>query len=395
MMNIDVSTPARIGIVGGGQLGKMLAMDAKRLGLKVNILDPSDDCPASSIADEHIVADFNDRQGIIRLADMSDVLTYEIELVDADVLKELEDRGYKVRHPADVVKVVQDKYMQKFILNRHGIPTANFTLIDGDFVNVGSSLGYPSVIKVRKGGYDGRGNIVMKSKDDLDSARLKEFIKRYSSKDNIGFYAEEYINFVKEISVIVARGYDGSTVAYPVAENMHDDGILDTSIVPARIDEHTSDKARDMARRVVDAFKGIGVFGVEMFLTSDGRVLVNEIAPRVHNSGHYSIEACNVSQFEEHIRAIMDMPLMEPRMICNNAVMVNILGNDSVNGRYALGNVDALLSIDGLRLHIYGKRTNRGRRKLGHITVVSDSREDAIAKGMYARSLLKIISVDG
>jgi 5-(carboxyamino)imidazole ribonucleotide synthase len=130
-------------------------------------------------------------------------------------------------------------------------------------------------------------------------------------------------------------------------------------------------------------------------LTSDGRVLVNEIAPRVHNSGHYSIEACNVSQFEEHLRAIMDMPLIEPKMICNNAVMVNILGNDSVNGRYALGNVDALLSIDGLRLHIYGKRTNRGRRKLGHITVVSDSREDAIAKGMYARSLLKIISVDG
>ncbi len=393
-MNIDVSTPTRIGVVGGGQLGKMLAMDAKRLGLKVNILDPSDDCPASSIVDEHIVADFNDREGIIRLAEVSDVLTYEIELVDADVLKELEDRGYKVRHPADVVKVVQDKYMQKFILNKHGIPTANFILMDGDF-SVVSSLGYPLVIKVRKGGYDGRGNIVIKSREDLDSTRLKEFIKRYSSKDNIGFYAEEYINFVREISVIVARGYDGSTVAYPVSENIHDDGILDISIVPARIDEHTSHTARDMARRVIDAFNGIGVFGVEMFLTSDGRVLVNEIAPRVHNSGHYSIEACNVSQFEEHLRAIMDMPLIEPKMICNNAVMVNILGNDSVNGRYALGNVDALLSIDGLRLHIYGKRTNRGRRKLGHITVVSDSREDAIAKGMYARSLLKIISVDG
>ncbi len=394
MMEIDVSTPARIGIVGGGQLGKMLAMDVKRLGMKVNILDPSHDCPASSIADEHIVADFNDREGIMRLADMSDVLTYEIELVDADVLKELEDRGYKVRHPASVVKVVQDKYMQKFILNRHGIPTARFMLIDGDF-NLDSNLGYPSVIKVRKGGYDGRGNVVIKSREDLDSTRLKEFIKRYNRKDNIGFYAEEYINFVKEISVIVARGYDGSTVAYPVAENIHDDGILDTSIVPARIDEHTSDTARDIARRVIDAFKGIGVFGVEMFLTSDGRVLVNEIAPRVHNSGHHSIDACNVSQFEEHIRAIMDMPLIEPKMICNSAVMVNILGNDSVNGRYALCNVDALLSIDGLRLHIYGKRMNRGRRKLGHITVVSDSREDAIAKGMYARSLLKIISVDG
>jgi 5-(carboxyamino)imidazole ribonucleotide synthase len=393
-MDLNVSNPPRIGIVGGGQLGKMLAMDAKRLGLKVNILDPSYDCPASSIADEHIVAGFNDRQGIMRLAEMSDVLTYEIELVDADVLKELEDKGYKVRHPSYVVKVTQDKYMQKFILSKHGIPTARFMLIDGNLSDV-SSLGYPLVIKVRKGGYDGRGNIVIRSKEDLESLRLKEFIRRYSSKDNIGFYAEEYVNFVKEISVIVARAYDGSSVAYPVAENIHDDGILDTSIVPARIDEHTYNKAREIARDVIDAFNGIGVFGVEMFLTSDGSIMVNEIAPRVHNSGHYTIEACNVSQFEEHIRAIMDMPLVEPRMICNSAVMVNILGNDAVNGKYALSNIDALLSIDGLRLHIYGKSTNKGRRKLGHMTILSNSREDAIAKAMYARSLLKIISVDG
>ena len=393
-MDLNVSNPPRIGIVGGGQLGKMLAMDAKRLGLKVNILDPSYDCPASSIADEHIVAGFNDRQGIIRLAEMSDVLTYEIELVDADVLKELEDKGYKVRHPSYVVKVTQDKYMQKFILNKHGIPTVRFMLIDGNLSDV-SSLGYPLVIKVRKGGYDGRGNIVIRSKEDLDSLRLKEFIRHYSSKDNIGFYAEEYVNFVKEISVIVARAYDGSSVAYPVAENIHDDNILDTSIIPARIDEHTYNKAREIARDVIDAFNGIGVFGVEMFLTSDGSIMVNEIAPRVHNSGHYTIEACNVSQFEEHIRAIMDMPLVEPRMICNSAVMVNILGNDAVNGKYALSNIDALLSIDGLRLHIYGKSTNKGRRKLGHITILSNSREDAIAKAMYARSLLKIISVDG
>jgi 5-(carboxyamino)imidazole ribonucleotide synthase len=393
-MDLNVSNPPRIGIVGGGQLGKMLAMDAKRLGLKVNILDPSYDCPASSIADEHIVAGFNDRQGIMRLAEMSHVLTYEIELVDADVLKELEDKGYKVRHPSYVVKVTQDKYMQKFILSKHGIPTARFMLIDGNLSDV-SSLGYPLVIKVRKGGYDGRGNIVIRSKEDLESLRLKEFIRRYSSKDNIGFYAEEYVNFVKEISVIVARAYDGSSVAYPVAENIHDDGILDTSIVPARIDEHTYNKAREIARDVIDAFNGIGVFGVEMFLTSDGSIMVNEIAPRVHNSGHYTIEACNVSQFEEHIRAIMDMPLVGPRMICNSAVMVNILGNDAVNGKYALSNIDALLSIDGLRLHIYGKSTNKGRRKLGHMTILSNSREDAIAKAMYARSLLKIISVDG
>ncbi len=396
-MQLNVSNPMRLGIIGGGQLGKMLCMDAKRLGLRVNILDPSHDCPASSIADEHIVANFNDRQGIVKLAEISDVLTYEIELADADVLEELENRGYRVRHPSNVLRVIQDKLVQKHVLSKHGIPTARFYILNGShdansIQEVVGKIGYPLVIKARRGGYDGRGNMVIKSIDDLNSINFKEFIAK--SKD-VGFYVEEYINFTKEISVIVARSSNGKTVAYPVAENIHDNGILDTSIVPARIDEHIAEEAKKIAVDVINALEGIGVFGVEMFLTSDDRVLVNEVAPRVHNTGHYSIEACNISQFEQHIRAVMDLPLVKPYLICNAAVMVNILGNDSIDGRYAIDRIDKLLSIDGLRLHVYGKNMNKGRRKLGHLTIVSNSSiDDALAKAEYAKSILKLISVN-
>ncbi len=390
-MQLDVSAPIRLGIIGGGQLGKMLSMDAKGLGLRVNILDPSHDCPVSSLADEHVVANFNDREGISRLAGMSDVITYEIELADADALEALEDKGYKVRHPSYVLRVVQDKLMQKHTISKHGIPTPRFYILNGNIQDIAGKIGYPFLIKVRKGGYDGRGNFLVKSIDDLNSSTFKEFMTR--GKD-IGFYAEEYIEFVKEVSVIVARSSNGRSVAYPVAENIHDNGILDTSIVPARIDKHIAEKAKRIAIDVINVLGGIGVFGVEMFLTKDGNVMVNEIAPRVHNTGHYSIEACNVSQFEQHIRAILDLPLVEPYLICEAAIMVNILGNDGI-GKYAIDRVEELLSIDGLRLHVYGKRVNKGRRKLGHFTVVSNkSIYDAIEKAMYARSILKLINVD-
>ncbi len=390
-MRLDVSAPIRLGIIGGGQLGKMLCMDAKRLGLRVNILDPSHDCPASSLADEHVVANFNDKEGIAKLAGISDVITYEIELADVDVLETLEDKGYKVRHPSYVLRVVQDKLVQKHTISKHGIPTPRFYMLNGNIQDIAGKIGYPFLIKVRRGGYDGRGNFLVKSIDDLNSTNFKKFIAR---GNGIGFYAEEYVEFVKEVSVIVARSSNGRSVTYPVAENIHDDGILDTSIVPARIDEHIAEKVKRVAMNVINALGGIGVFGVEMFLTKDDNVMVNEIAPRVHNTGHYSIEACNVSQFEQHIRAILDLPLVEPYLICKAAVMVNILGNDNIS-KYAIDRVDELLSIDGLRLHVYGKSVNKGRRKLGHFTVVSNQGiDDAIEKAMYAKSILKLININ-
>lgn len=408
-MLYSMKNPLSIGIVGGGQLGKMLAMEAKRLSIRVNVLDPSDDCPASMLADELIVASFNDAEAIERLAGMSDAVTYEIELADADILTSLERKGYKVRPPADALRIVQDKFMQKYMLSKSNIPVAeSFTVnsID-DLHSIAKSIGYPVMLKVKRGGYDGRGNILVKGYDDPTNDRIARFV---ASKGGWGsVYVERFIPFIKEVSVIVARSSNEEVVAYPVAENVHDNGILDTSMVPARIPEELAYKARRVAMDVIKALDGIGVFGVEMFVTeSDGEsnsgnnisngdddgysVLVNEVAPRVHNTGHYTIEACNVSQFEQHIRAVLDLPLIEPRMVCKAAVMINILGNDSINGYYAIDGIERIMYMDA-KIHIYGKRSNKGRRKLGHITLVGDDLDDLLKSAMQIKSALRLVSV--
>ncbi|MEM4285756.1 MAG: 5-(carboxyamino)imidazole ribonucleotide synthase [Candidatus Nitrosocaldus sp.] len=396
-----MNNPLRIGIVGGGQLGKMLAMEAKRLSMRVNILDPSDDCPASMLADELIVAGFDDAEAIERLAGMSDVITYEIELADADILASLERKGYRVRPPAHVLRIVQDKFMQKYTLNKSNIPVAEFFKVSSidDLHSIARSIGYPIVLKVRKGGYDGRGNIVVKGYDDSND-KIVRFVDARGGWDSV--YVERFIPFIKEVSVIVARSSRDEVVAYPVVENIHDDGILDTTIVPARIPEGLAYKARRIAMDVIRALDGIGVFGVEMFIAKDGKsmdgecedgysILVNEVAPRVHNTGHYSIDACNISQFEQHIRAILDLPLIEPRMLCKAAVMINILGNDSINGYYAI-ELEKVMRIDA-RIHIYGKRINKGRRKLGHITLLGDDLDELLRSAMHIKSALRLVSV--
>lgn len=405
-MIYSMKDPVRIGIVGGGQLGKMIAMEAKRMSMIVNVLDPSDDCPASMLADELIVAGFSDAEAMNRLAEISDVITYEIELADADLLESMERRGYKVRHPSHTLRIVQDKFMQKHVLHKSGIPVAEFFPVKSvdDVHSLACITGYPIMLKARKGGYDGRGNLLVKGNDDATNERINRFVDGRGGWNAV--YAERFIEFVKEISVIVARSSRGDVVAYPVAENLHDDGILDTSMVPARIPEVLAERAKVVAMDVIQALDGIGVFGVEMFVapkidgsSSNGddhgdhyTILVNEVAPRVHNTGHYSIEACNISQFEQHIRAVLDLPLVEPRMVCNAAVMVNILGNERIDGYYAIEGMDEIMSM-GARIHIYGKRRNRGRRKLGHITLLGDDLEDTMRRAMLIKSRLRLISV--
>ncbi len=413
-MLYSMKNPLSIGIVGGGQLGKMLAMEAKRLSIRVNVLDPSDDCPASMLADELIVARFNDAEAIERLASMSDAVTYEIELADADILASLERKGYKVRPPAHALRIVQDKFMQKYMLSKSGIPVAESFSVNSidDLHSIARSIGYPVMLKVKRGGYDGRGNLLVKGYDDATNDRIARFVASRGGWDSV--YVERFIPFIKEVSVIVARSSKEEVVAYPVAENVHDDGILDTSMVPARIPEELAYKAKRVAMDVIQALDGIGVFGVEMFVTksngkssnnsnnisngdddSDGdgySILVNEVAPRVHNTGHYSIEACNVSQFEQHIRAVLDLPLIEPRMVCKAAVMINILGDDGINGYYAIDGIERIMCIDA-RIHIYGKRSNKGRRKLGHITLLGDDLDDLLKSAMQIRSALRLVSV--
>jgi 5-(carboxyamino)imidazole ribonucleotide synthase len=362
----------------------MIAHEAKRMSLKVHILDPDPECPASSVADELLVADFRNQTAIRRLSELVDVLTYEIELADSDALIDL-SRAKRAIHPApETLKIIQNKYRQKVFLQEKNLPVPNFALVE-DVARGTSTVSerFPLVLKACENSYDGRGNRLIYSEEDIANAA--------SLKGSGMWMVEENINFRKELSVMVARNESGQVSSFPVAENKHSEGILDTTLVPARISKHREGMARDIAEKTVGVLKGSGIFCVEMFLTADGEILINEIAPRPHNSGHYSIEGCSISQFEQHIRAILNLPLLKPRLR-SPTVMVNILGPREFEGDYYLDDLNELLSIEGLKLHLYGKRISKPRRKLGHVTITAASISEAIDKSKIAKSNLRIVN---
>ena len=373
-----------IGIIGGGQLGKMIAQEAKRMSLKVHILDPDPECPASSIADNLLVADFRNQAAIRRLSELVDVLTYEIELADSDVLIDL-SRAKKSIHPSpETLKIIQNKYRQKVFLQEKNLPVPNFALVK-DIAEHSNTISdrFPLILKACEDSYDGRGNRLVYTNEDIISVTNRKSLQKWM--------VEEIIHFRMELSVMVARNESGLVSSFPVAENKHTDSILDTTLVPARISKRTEGMARKIAERTVDVLKGSGIFCVEMFLNSNREILINEIAPRPHNSGHYSIEGCSISQFEQHIRAILNLPLPKPRLT-SPTVMVNILGPKGFEGEYYLDDLHELLSIEGLKLHLYGKRISKPRRKLGHVTITAASISEAINKSKEAKSNLKIMS---
>jgi 5-(carboxyamino)imidazole ribonucleotide synthase len=384
MVNSDllaVDKPIRVGIIGGGQLGKMLAHEAKRMSLGVIILDPTRECPASTIADEQIVADFKDENAIMRLAEESDVLTYEIELANSFALKTLELKQYPVRPAPETLHIIQNKFRQKSFLRNHSINVADFEMITSEdhLFQLCESFGFPIMLKACENSYDGRGNFLIRSFDQVPNAF------KYFSDNQI--MVEKFIPFTKEISIMVARNPSGEIASFPVAENIHKNNILDTSIVPARINQETELKARRVAEMTMQVLKGSGIFGIEMFVTKDGDVLINEIAPRPHNSGHYTNEACSVSQFEQHLRAVLDLPLIKPELLCP-AVMVNLLGQDDLNGSYVINGLKQVLSVPGAKLYVYGKKTSKPGRKLGHITATGKTVEEALARATKARTAL-------
>ncbi|MGB7663156.1 MAG: 5-(carboxyamino)imidazole ribonucleotide synthase [Nitrososphaeraceae archaeon] len=373
-----------IGIIGGGQLGKMIAQEAKRMSLKVHILDPDPECPASSIADNLLVADFRNQAAIRRLSELVDVLTYEIELADSDVLIDL-SRAKKSIHPSpETLKIIQNKYRQKVFLQEKNLPVPNFALVK-DIAERSNTISdrFPLILKACEDSYDGRGNRLVYTNEDIISVTNRKSLQKWM--------VEEIIHFRMELSVMVARNESGHVSSFPVAENKHTDSILDTTLVPARISKRTEGMARKIAERTVDVLKSSGIFCVEMFLNSNREILINEIAPRPHNSGHYSIEGCSISQFEQHIRAILNLPLPKPRLT-SPTVMVNILGPKGFEGEYYLDDLHELLSIEGLKLHLYGKRISKPRRKLGHVTITAASISEAINKSKEAKSNLKIMS---
>ncbi|MCL2396881.1 MAG: 5-(carboxyamino)imidazole ribonucleotide synthase [Defluviitaleaceae bacterium] len=377
----------KIGIIGGGQLGKMMILEAKKMGFYVAIVDPDPKCPAHTLVDKHIVAGLKDREAILQLAEISDVITYEIEHIDVDALFEVEKNGMPVYPTPASLKIIQDKLTQKQRLIDEGAPAPEFVAANSvaDIVAAGEKFGYPMMLKARKGGYDGRGNFHVASADHAQEA--------YNALDGEKnpLMVEKFVDFVMEISVLACRGKDGTIAIYPVAQNAHKDEILQETRVPATISNKTRDAAMALARQVMEIFEGVGMFCVEMFVHKDESVSVNEIAPRPHNSGHYSIEGCIASQFENHVRAVAGLPLGDTSLF-KPTVMRNILGEPGHSGPAFVQGVEEVLSIPGATLHIYGKQETRAKRKMGHITVVADTLEDAVAKGVLASNSLKMIS---
>jgi 5-(carboxyamino)imidazole ribonucleotide synthase len=381
---ISMENPISIGIIGGGQLGKMIAQEAKRMSLKVFILDPSEDCPASVVSDELIVADFKDERAIRKLSAMSHVVTYEIELANWTALKELESENYPVYPSPETLRLIQNKFRQKSFLKQNNIPVPKFDLVrsHGNLEELCQNYGFPAMLKAAENSYDGRGNFLIDSRN-----MIKEAYLAFEGRESM---LEKFTPFVKEISVMIARNPRGQIESFPIAENIHKNNILDMTIVPARISNKVLARAQRVAQKTMKALNGAGIFGIEMFVLPNDSIAINEIAPRPHNSGHYSIEACSISQFEQHIRAILDLPLSKPRLL-SPAVMINLLGPESFSGPYKIAGLEELFSIPSLKLHVYGKKISKPSRKLGHITITADSLEDAISRAKRARRVAKII----
>ena len=371
-----------IGIVGGGQLGRMLTFAAKKLGFTVIVLDPTENSPAGQVADEQLLADYKDGEAIKSLAQFSDILTFEIEHVHDRTLLALEESG-KIVHPSPAtLGIIKDKLKQKEFLQKSGIPVAPFYAVENksDIQKVAEKIGYPFLLKARTEAYDGRGNVVVKHKGAIDKA-----IEKLKGRP---LYIEEFVPFEKELAVMVARSTNGEIVTYPVVETTHVENICDTVIVPARASASAQENARRLAVKTMESLRGAGVFGIEMFVINDDNVLVNEIAPRVHNSGHYSIEASVTSQFEQHIRAITGLPLGITELLTKAVVMKNILGEKNGPGN-AYG-LEKALKIPGVSVHMYGKHESRPGRKMGHITVMGETVEECLRKVKAARKAIVI-----
>lgn len=375
--------PAKIGIVGGGQLGKMITAEAKRMGYHVTVLDPTPQSPAAQVADKQIIASFMDRSAIKKLAADCDVVTYEFEHINSDMLIELETEGYNIYPSGNSLKNVQDKYIQKEMLKNAGIPVPDYVIVENthDMMRCIDTLGLPFILKTRKGGYDGKGNFVVKTKEQIGQV-LEEF-KGYD------LMAEKFINFEQELSIIVARDLNNNYTTYPIVENLHENSILHLTKAPANISDEIKKKVTKVAQMVMEVLDDYGVFCIEMFLTPNGEVYVNEIAPRPHNSGHYTIEACITSQFEQLVRVITGMPLGSPQLI-SPCAMVNILGNDTVQGSYSVEGLEEVLGDEGVFPHLYGKHSTKNMKKIGHITVLNESVRVAEEKALRALEKIKL-----
>ena len=381
---LTIQRPIRIGIIGGGQLGKMIPQEAKRMFLTVNILDPNKDCPASTLCDKLIIADFKDEQKIYDLAKYSDIITYEIELANSKALKNLESQNYPIYPSPHSLYIIQNKFRQKTFFKQNNLSVTEFSKTESlnDLIDIAGKFGFPFMLKASEESYDGRGNYLVKSKEDIPVA-----FKHFKDKDT---FAEKFVDFKNEISIMVARNQQGQIESFPIAENIHFNNILDTTIVPANISLKAQKDAKVIAEKVMECLKDVGIFGIEMFVSKTDEIFINEIAPRPHNSGHYSIEGCSISQFEQHIRAILNFPLARPELL-RPTIMKNILGPPNIQGNYKFIGLSKLLSIPSTKIHIYGKQQTSPGRKLGHITCTGDTINQVTDRSMTAKNSLEVI----
>ena len=365
--------PVRLGIIGGGQLARMTAIAALPLGVEVVVLEKNAFSPAARLSPDCIVGDWADRETLLKFAAGCHVITLENEFVDAGALQVLEQAGHLLFPSAACIAVTQDKLTQKQALQNAGLAVPKFQAVRSpeEIIRAGGELGWPLLLKTRRNGYDGKGNFTLKSPADIAVGW------RSLSGGQNELMVEQFFPFARELATIVTRARDGSMAVYPVVETIQRDHVCHIVRAPAQIASDLAKRAAALARRAVVTVGGVGSFGVEMFLSANGELVINELAPRVHNSGHYTIEACDCSQFENHVRAVLGWPLGNPLMVAPAAVMVNLLGREKAPGQPR--GLDQALQMTGARLHLYGKLMSGPGRKMGHVTVLENSVDEAQA----------------
>ena len=380
-----VTSSFKLGIIAGGQLGKMLIQEASKWDVISYVLDRDENCPASTIASHFIKGSNTDFEAVYQFGKKVDLLTYEIENINIEALKELKSEGHKILPDPDILELIQDKGKQKEFYQQKGIPTAPFKLYDSlEDIKRGmdeDQIPFPFVQKLRKGGYDGRGVAVIHDKSEvhklLDGASV----------------VEDKVHIEKEIAVIAARNKKGEIKTYPVVEMVFDPkaNLVDKLICPSTITEEQSEKAIRLAGEIIDSLDMQGLLAVEFFIDSQGEVVVNEVAPRPHNSGHHTIESIITSQFEQHLRAIFNLPLGStmPKL---PAVMINVLGAEGYEGPVKYEGLTDSMAIKGVKIHLYGKKITQPFRKMGHITVLAGTLESDLKKAEKVKQLIRVIS---
>lgn len=370
-----------LGIIGGGQLGRMMVDAANNLNISTIVLDPTPKSPAGQTT-EQIVGDYKNEAQIKKLAKMTKFLTYEIESANAQTLKTLQTKGFKVNPAPQSLEVIQDKFLQKHFLMGYGLPVPDFTRIENekDVYKASKYLGFPLVLKARFHAYDGRGNAVIKSTKDIKPA-----LKKLKGTE---LYIERFVPFKKELAIQIARDAKGNLAVYPLVETVQKNNICREVKYPAGISPKTEKEAIEIAKSTISQLFGAGVFAVELFLTSDDKILINEIAPRVHNSGHWTIEGCESSQFENHVRAVCGLTLSSPKPKVKAAVMINILG--SRNGQAKLQGVEKAEKQKNTIVHMYGKFETKTQRKMGHLTSIGSNPDEVYKNALTARQAITI-----